>query len=104
MKIQINTDKTINGSEKLNDTLTSLLTDELNRFSEQITRLEVHLTDEDGNKDGKNDKRCMLEARMEGIPPIAVINHAETCENAVKGAAEKLKSSINSNIGRLKSH
>lgn len=30
-----------------------------------ITRIEVHFGDENGEKFGKNDKRCLLEARLQ---------------------------------------
>ena len=43
---------------------TALISEELSRFSQQITRVGVHLSDEDGNKDGLSDKRCMLEATV----------------------------------------
>ena len=51
MKIQINTDNNVSGNKSRNAPLISLLSVGLNRFSDQITRLEVHLSDEDGNKD-----------------------------------------------------
>lgn len=36
-----------------------------------ISRVEVHLSDEDGKKGGQNDKRCMMEARLDGRQPAA---------------------------------
>ena len=104
MIIQFNTDNNIAGSERLNEYFTTTLTESLNRFSNQITRLEVHLTDENSNKEGQNDKRCVLEARLEGMQPIAVTNNADTIEQAVKGAVDKLKSSLDTVIGKLRSH
>jgi len=104
MKIQINTDKNVSGSEELRTSLTYLVSEGLSRFNDQITRLEVHLSDEDGNKDGLNDKRCMLEARIEGRQPIAVTDHAETHEESVKGAIDKLKTSLKTILGRLRNY
>ena len=104
MIIQFNTDNNIAGSESLNEYFTTTLTESLNRFSNQITRLEVHLTDENSSKEGQNDKRCMLEARLEGIQPIAVTSHADTIEQAVKLAVDKLKSSLDTVIGKLRNH
>jgi ribosome-associated translation inhibitor RaiA len=100
MEIQFNTDKNINGNEELTASLNALAAKELNRFSEQITRLEIHLSDEDSSKDGINDKRCLIEARLEGLKPIAVTNQANSDENAVKGAIDKLKSSLETTLGR----
>lgn len=102
MIIQYNTDKTITGDERSEDYFTSLISKELDRFSSQLTRVEVHLKDENGKKDGLQDIRCLLEARMEGKPPIAVSNQADTVSNAVSGAIDKLKSSLETIIGRFK--
>ena len=60
----------------------------LGRDSDHITRVEVHLTDEDGHKSGQNDKCCVMEARLEGRQPIAVSDRSETLEQAVNGAAD----------------
>ena len=104
MTIQFNTDNNIKGSEKLRAPLIALISEELNKFSHQITRVEVHLSDENGPKDGQNDKRCMIEARLEGMKPIAVTNHANTHEQAVEGAVEKLKTSLDTILGHLRNH
>jgi hypothetical protein len=80
MQIQFNTDKNVIGNEELTGSSTSLISEELSRFSHQITRVEVHFSDEDGNKDGFNDKRCLVEARLAGMNPIAVTNKANTHE------------------------
>jgi len=104
MKIQINTGKSVSINEELRTSLTFLASDGLGRFSDQITRLEVHISDEDGNKVGLNDKRCMLEARIEGRQPIAVTDHAGTHEEAVNGAVAKLKNSLKTIHGRLRNN
>jgi ribosome-associated translation inhibitor RaiA len=104
MIIQFNTDHNIEGREAFKGTFISLIEDGLSRFSSQITRIEAHLTDDDGNKDGQNDKRCVLEARLEGMQPIAVTNHANSHYQAVEGAIEKLKTSLETKIGRLSNY
>jgi hypothetical protein len=48
----------------------------------------VHLSDENGKKEGYNDIQCILEARIEGRDPIAVRCDADT-KNAVLGAIDK---------------
>ncbi len=104
MIIQINTDKNIEGSERFSDYFSSVIDDELRRFDDKITRIEVHLSDENGNKEGTADKRCLIEARLEGRQPIAVSNTANTHEQAVDGAIDKLKVSLETIIGRLKEY
>lgn len=102
MQIQFNTDKNVTGNEELIASSTSLISEELSRFSQQITRVEVHFSDEDGNKDGFNDKRCMVEARLAGMKPIAVTDHANTHEQAISRAINKLKTTLEKIIGRLR--
>jgi len=104
MTIQLNTDKNLSVHEAFEAQLDVLLSEELTRFSEHITRLEVHLSDENGNKQGQNDKRCMIEARLEGRQPIAVTDRANDYELAVSGAIEKLKTSLDTIVGKLRNH
>lgn len=104
MIIQINTDKNISGTEEFRAPIIALISDELNRFSNQITRVEVHLSDENANKGGINDKKCVLEARLEGLKPVAVTNKADTVELAIDGAIDKLKNSLTTMLGRLKNY
>ena len=104
MTIQFNTDNNITGSEDLQAPLNVAIEKSLSRFSNQITRVEVHLNDENSHKKGQNDKRCMLEARMEGRQPIAVTNNADTNEQAVKGALDKLIASLETIIGRARNY
>jgi uncharacterized protein YjbJ (UPF0337 family) len=44
----------------------------------------------------------MIEARLEGRQPTAVKHAAATLDQAAKGAADKLKSSLESTLGRLR--
>jgi ribosome-associated translation inhibitor RaiA len=101
MQIQINTDHNIEGHEALATHLSSIVTNTLSHISSHITRVEVHVSDENGHKNGKNDKRCVMEARLERRPPVAVTCHAETVHQAVEGAADKLIRTIESDLGRL---
>lgn len=104
MKIQLNTDKNITGDERLQSYLSSLIENELSRFSDHITRIEVYLADENGQKKGANDKRCTLEARLEGRQPLAVTSHANSVEKAVNDALDKLRASIETIYDRVKDH
>ena len=74
MHIQINTDDTIVGHDALIAQLEAEIRDGLSRFADQITRVEVHLSDENGAKNGSDDKRCLLEVRATGQQPVAVTN------------------------------
>jgi hypothetical protein len=62
----------------------------------------VHLSEENGSKGGQNDKRCMLEARLEKKNPIAVTSQADTIEKSVSDALDKMKSALETTFGQLK--
>jgi ribosome-associated translation inhibitor RaiA len=100
MNIQINTGHNIQGNKALIAKFSSTIKSALIRMSDHITRVEVHLKDEDGDKKGKNDKRCMIEAHIEGRQPIVVTDHANTLNQALDGAIDKLISMIESIFGR----
>ena len=102
MQIQINTDHNIEGYEALAKYVRGVVESALSRFSEQITRVEVHVSDENGHKGGQNDKRCVMEARLEHHQPLAVTHHSATVGEAVNGASDKLIHSIESTLGRLR--
>lgn len=104
MIIQINSDHNLHVHEAFGEKIESLLTKELDRFTEHITRLEVHMSDENGNKKGVDDKKCLLEARLEGRQPIAVTEASHNYEIAVKGAAEKLKNTLDKILDKKRNH
>ena len=104
MIIQFNTNKTIEGEERLQSYYTSLIDEKLKRFESHLTRIEVHLTNENGDIEGRPLIQCVLEARMEGKQPIAVTAQSEVVEKAVSSAIEKLKSALDTVVGQLQSH
>lgn len=105
MHIQVNTDKNISGHEALVQNVEGTLNQVLARFAGQITRLEVHLSDENStSKSGVIDKRCLLEARLAGREPTSVSDLALTIEQAVNGAAHKMVSLLESKLDKLGKH
>lgn len=102
MHIQINTDSNIEGREELASHVKGVVEGALSRFSDRITRIEVHLSDQNSDKSGQDDKLCMMEARLEGRQPTAVTHQAASLGDAVDGAAGKLKRSLESTLERLK--
>lgn len=100
MNIQINTDNHNQGNLALIKKFSSTIESRLSRISEHITLVQVHLSDENSDKNIKNDKRCMIEARLEGRQPVVVTENAVTLNFALNGAIDKLISMIDSIIGR----
>lgn len=101
MQININTDKTIERHSGLDEHVETVVKSAIARFGEQITRVEVHLSDDLSQKSADGNNRCMLEARVTNYQPIAVTEHAATLHQAISGAADKLKRALDSALGRL---
>jgi ribosomal subunit interface protein len=101
MNIQVNTDHNIKGSAELNTYIETSLAESFARFKVAITRIEVHLSDENAGKTGSNDKRCLLEARISHHQPIVVSHHADTIHQAIDIASDKLLRALDNMAGKL---
>jgi ribosome-associated translation inhibitor RaiA len=100
MQIQINSDHHIVGSPELAGRIQALVRDTLDRYSDRITRVEVHLNDLNGVKGG-NDKRCLMEARLAGLGPVDVNHEADNLQVAIDAALEKLERAIEHKLGKV---
>jgi ribosome-associated translation inhibitor RaiA len=101
MQIQINTDDNIDRSESQEQQIKATVRDVLDRFADKVTRVEVHLSDENSDKKGGSDDiRCLLEARLAGFQPVAVTDEGATAEQAVEGAVRKMRRSLDSTLGK----
>ncbi len=101
MQIQINTGESVEGREALFKHTEAVVKDALGRFSDHVTRVEVHLSDVNGQKAGDKDKRVMMEARIAGRQPLAVTDEAGSLHQAIDGATQKLKRSLDAALGKL---
>ena len=102
MQIQVNTDSHVEGGPDLTRRVEEIVENSLGRFGDRITRLEVHVNDvNSGSKAGDHDMRCAIEARLAGLDPITVTHQAAFVDQAVKGAADKLKTTLDRTLGRL---
>lgn len=104
MKVQINTDKNVEGSDRLEAYISSEIHRVLARFDDKVTRIEVHFGDENSGKSGVDDKRCLIEARPAAMQPIAVTEHADSIEKAFMGALEKVKKTLTTIFDKQKVH
>jgi hypothetical protein len=102
MHVQLNTDSRIQGAESLAAWVEGELKDKLARFRDQVTRIEVHLSDVNGDRVGGDEKRCLLEARLTGRQPVAVSHAAPKVADAVYGAADKLLRALDSTLGKAR--
>jgi ribosome-associated translation inhibitor RaiA len=102
MQVRVTTDNNITGNDRLTGQVEDIVNDVLDRFRDRITRVEVFLGDENSRaKSGQNDKRCTMEARLAGLQPVAVTEQAESLDQAMRGAAEKLEKTLDRTLGRL---
>jgi regulator of PEP synthase PpsR (kinase-PPPase family) len=104
MKIQLNSDSSIEGSDALAQTVETTIHAALDRYADRITRVEVHLSDEDGTtSSGPRAMQCLLEARPAGLDPVVVTGSADTVDRACHDAAQKMQSLLDSTFGRIDS-
>ncbi|MGH9595373.1 MAG: HPF/RaiA family ribosome-associated protein [Edaphobacter sp.] len=101
MQVQINSDNNISMHTKLSDSIGAYINNVLQRFAPYLTRVEVHLTDENSKKSGPNDKRCVLEARPKRHHSLVVTNASNDIETAFSGAAAKMHRQLENTYGRL---
>jgi len=104
MQIHVRTDHTIQGTDELTSEITETVTTVLGRFEPYLTRIEAHLTDENGPKSGTDDIKCVLEARPAGRQPLAVTHHAASIPQAVRGASDKMKNALSTTYDKLTDH
>ena len=102
MQIQMNA----NGftlTEAIESRVRTQLSGALGHRAERLTRVEVHLGDHNGAKQGGLDKRCMLEARPVGLDPVAVTSEGDDLYATIDDAASKLKRALDTRFGKLSS-
>lgn len=101
MPVQIHTGHNIEGHEALATQVSGVVEEGLSRFSDRITSVNVHLSNQNSEQeDGNDSMRCVIEAHLEGLQPIAVTDQSATLGEAVDGATDKLTHLIESKLGR----
>jgi len=100
--IQVNTDRNIKGDQALEAQVRATMEQHLGRFADKITRLEVHLSDQNSQKGGLDDMGCVVEARLEGRQPLAVNSREATLERAISSAAQKMRNALQTELGRAR--
>jgi ribosome-associated translation inhibitor RaiA len=104
MQILVNHDNHVRVGETVSTRLAGVIRTSLQRFGDRVTRIEVHLTDENTHKGGAAEHRCMIEARLANLAPIAVTNRAEDFQMAFEGALEKLQRALEHALGKERTH
>lgn len=100
MQILVNTDNAIDGHEQLIERLEAIARDGLSRFSDRITRVELHLSDVNGERGGA-DKHCVIEVRPKGMKPVVTTDQAETVDKVALSAIHKMVHLLDTAFGKL---
>lgn len=98
MQVLVNHDHNIAGGESLQNYVENLMFDVLHNFRDQVTRVEVHVADENGKKGGDDDMRCTMEVRLRGLQPFAVTHHDKNIHAAIDGAADRVNRSVRKTV------
>lgn len=105
MQVLLNTDPHVDGRKAMADHLDAVVRAALGRFGDHVTRVEAHIADvNSGARVSPDQIQCTLEARLAGIDPIVVKDHAATAHQAIDGALGKLKRALAARVERLESH
>jgi ribosome-associated translation inhibitor RaiA len=106
MQIQVSSKNTLHTGESFERWASGELHESLSRFKGDITRIEVHMSDENSDKAGPDQKRCVMEARLRLAhhEPLAVNHNAPNQDLAFRGASEKLKRVLDHTLGKLRDH
>lgn len=101
IQVQVNTGHNIHGSEKLDLYVQDAVNASLGRFDKQVTRVEIHLSDEHASKSHGDEKRCLLEARPAGHQPLVVTHIGATINEAVDGAVDMMEKLLDRTFEKL---
>lgn len=104
MQVQFNSDSSVMGTENVAERIEAAVRAKLARFEDRLTRLEVHVRDENGSKHGADDKACTIEARPAGGRAIGVTEHADTVDAAARKAATTLAQRLERHLGKADRH
>ena len=100
MFIQLHTDSQIDSSGEREARIEDRVRERLGRFGDRLTHVEIHVSDASGPRGGPG-LRATIEARINGLEPVAVTDAGATVDRAVLGAAAKAARALDHKLGRL---
>ena len=99
MQFQFNSDNQIDGDTQMAKQIEEIVRSRLSRVVDRLTRVEVHVGDVNGPRGG-DDKRCAIEIRPMGMQPISATDEGGSVEAAAAGAADKVLSALDRQVGK----
>lgn len=104
MQVIINSNNHIDLTEHSIQQWQAEITASLQRFSDWITRVEVHLTDENSSvKGGSDDIRCLMEARPASQQPVSIEVRAASVDRAILEGTNTLKRRLATMVEKARS-
>ncbi|MEC9067955.1 HPF/RaiA family ribosome-associated protein [Altererythrobacter marinus] len=104
MQVQFNSDSSVMGTENVAERIEASVREKLARFEERLTRVEIHVRDENARKGGADDKACTIEARPRGGRAIGVTERADKVDDAARRAASTLAQRLERHFGKESRH
>jgi len=104
MQIQLNTGPGIEGKATLEEWAGDHLRQQLHRFGDHVSRVDIHLSDENSGRTTADDKRCTLSANLVGAGALAVHENAANVDQALRGAVDKLVRAVSSHVDKTTAH
>lgn len=99
MQFQFNSDNRVKGDARVAAQIEALVRGTLDRVSDRLSRVEVHVADVNGPRRGE-DIRCTVELRPVGMQPISATDTASSVEAAVKSATDKALTTYSRQLGK----
>ncbi|MGQ7830204.1 HPF/RaiA family ribosome-associated protein [Altererythrobacter sp. Z27] len=104
MQIQFNSDSSVMGTANVAERIEAQLRHRLARYEDRLTRIEVHVSDENARKGGADDKSCTIEARPRSGRAIGVTAHAADVDAAARKAGNILFERLDRVFGKAERH
>ncbi len=100
MQVQVNFVE-LSRTQAIDDHVQERVDHAVERFADRVTRVEVHLHDENGHGHAHGvPKRCIMEARLAGHKPMVVEHADEDLYQAITECANKLHRAVEHWIDR----
>lgn len=100
MHVEVRASNGVESKKSLDRFVETHLAERLGRFQDEIVSVEAQFTDENHEKGGAGDKRCMLEARIPPRERLAVTHRGQSVDQAFRGACAKLARTVERELGR----
>lgn len=104
MQIIFNSDNRIDGHAGVASDVEAVFGERLSRFSERLSRVEIHVADQNGPRGGSDDIRANVEARPNNGKPVTVSATGRDVGAATREAVSKLVSALDTEFGKQRTY